>query len=116
MTRRRTPTPSPPLRGEIWDARFPAPVGPHPVVVLTSNALVPRLSALTCAVVTSTEGPATTHVPVDPDSGVGRRRPSWINATDLHAVPVSRLVRRRGRLAPDELARLEAAVRAVLAL
>jgi hypothetical protein len=32
-----------PLRGEVWDAFLPQPVGDHPVVVLTGNALIPRL-------------------------------------------------------------------------
>lgn len=35
-----------PLRGEVWDAFLPQPVGDHPVVVLTSNALIPRLRAV----------------------------------------------------------------------
>lgn len=105
-----------PLRGEVWDAQFPAPVGAHPVVVLTSNAVIPRLSAVTVAVVTGTEGPEATHVPLDADAGVTRYPVSWANATDLQAVPVARLRGRRGRLSAAELHRLEAAVRAALAL
>ena len=41
-----------PLRGEVWEVHFPPPIGPHPVVILTSNALIARLSALTAALVT----------------------------------------------------------------
>ena len=51
-----------PLRGEVWDAHFPPPVGLHPVVILTSNALIPRLQAVSAAIVTGTPGPPTTHV------------------------------------------------------
>ena len=103
-----------PLRGEVWDAHFPSPLGDHPVVILTSNALVPRLSAVTVAVVTGTEGPSVTHVALDTEAGVAKYPVSWINATDVHTIPKSRLRRRRGLLSPRELARLEECLRAVL--
>jgi mRNA interferase MazF len=105
-----------PLRGEIWDAHFPPPIGLHPVVVITSNSLIPRLAAVTAAVVTGTSGPPTTHVPLDPSSGVTKYPTSWVNAADLQAVPHAKLRRRRGRLAPGELAALEDCVRDTLAL
>lgn len=105
-----------PLRGEVWDAHFPPPVGDHPVVVVTSNALISRMSAVTVAVVTGSEGPAVTHVPLDADAGVTRYAVSWANATDLHTVPRSRLRRRRGLLSAAELERLEGCLRAVLVL
>jgi mRNA interferase MazF len=99
-----------PLRGDVWDARLPR-AGDHPVVVLTINVLIPRLSAVTVAVVTGTEGPAQTHIPVDSESGLTGYDVSYVNATDLHSVDKSRLRHRRGRLHPRELARLEEAVR-----
>jgi len=37
---------------------------------LTINLLIPRLSAVTVAIVTGTEGPSQTHIPVDPESGL----------------------------------------------
>jgi mRNA interferase MazF len=105
-----------PLRGEVWDAYFPPPIGAHPVVILTSNALIPRLSAVTAAIVTSQPGPSTTHVALDASAGMTAKGLSWVNATDLHAVPLSRLRKRRGRLAPAELEAVEACVRDVLVL
>lgn len=118
MTPVRGPGPrqSLPLRGEVWDAFFPQPVGEHPVVVLTSNALIPRLSVITTVLVTGTEGPATTHIPLDPAAGVTKYAVCWANATDIQGVPKARLRRLRGRLSPTELQRLEAAIRAVLVL
>jgi len=110
------PTRSDPLRGEVWSARFPNPVGEHPVVVMTSNALIPRISAITAAVVTGTEGPSSTHVPLDADAGVTTYPLSWANATDLQSVPKSRLITLRGRLSPSETAHLEEAIRANLVL
>lgn len=114
MTPVRTAEPVMPLRGDVWDARFPEPVGDHPVVVLTSNALVPRLGAITVAVITGTQGPRTTHVPVDADAGVTKYHVSWVNAADIQTLPRSRLRRFRGRLSPAELRTLEGCLRAVL--
>jgi mRNA-degrading endonuclease toxin of MazEF toxin-antitoxin module len=40
----------------------------------------------------------------------------YVNATDLHTVDQGRLKKRRGRLHPAELQRLEAAIRIYLGL
>jgi len=85
--------------------------GDHPVVVLTINVLIPRLSAVTVAVVAGTDGPAQRHIPVDSESGLTGYDVSYVNATGLRSVGKSRLRRRRGRLHPRELARLEEAIR-----
>lgn len=105
-----------PLRGEVWDAHFPPPIGLHPVVIVTSNSLIPRLAAVTAAVITGTAGPPTTHVCLDPASGVTKYPQSWANAADLQSVPLAKLRRRRGRLAPGELDALEDCLRDSLAL
>ena len=104
-----------PLRGEVWDAHLPR-VGDHPVVILTINVMIPRLSAVTVAVVTGAEGPAQTHMPLDRESGLTGYDVSFVNATDLHSIDKSRLRRRRGRLHPRELMSLEEAVRIYLGL
>lgn len=99
----------------MWEARLPH-VGEHPVVVLTVNALIGRLSAVTVAVITGAEGPSGTHVPIDHDAGVTGHDVSYINATDLHTVAKPRLHRRRGLLHPGEMNRLEDAIRLHLGL
>ena len=104
-----------PLRGEVWDSHLPR-IGDHPVVVLTVNALSQLLSAVTVAVITGTEGPPSTHVLVDSNVGLTGHDVSYINATDLHTVDKPRLHRRRGLLSPDEMARLEDAIRLYLGL
>jgi mRNA interferase MazF len=103
-----------PLRGEVWDVQFPAPVGPRPAVVLTTNTLISRLGAVTVAEVTGTAGPETTHVEVSPEVGLTGRSRSWVNTTGLHTVARGRLRHRRGRLAPPELDRVGAAIRLYL--
>jgi mRNA interferase MazF len=91
-------------------------VGEHPAVILTINPMIGRLSSVTVAVITGTSGPAVTHVPLDPDAGLTRDDISYANATDLHSVDRSRLRKRRGRLHPAELQRLEAAIWTYLGL
>ena len=86
------------------------------MVVLTINALGTRLSAVTVAVITGTEGPSATHVPFGADAGLTRYPISFANATDLHTIAQARLRQRRGLLHPAELSRLEAAVRLTLGL
>lgn len=103
------------LRGEVWDAQLPR-IGPRPVVVLTINSLGEKLASVTVAVVTGTEEPPATHVPLDSDSGLTGYDVSYVNATDLHTLPKAVLRRRRGRLHPAELALLEEAVRGYLGL
>ena len=104
------------FRGDVWDAQFPSSIGSRPCVVLTVNALIRKLGAITVAEITSTEGPASTHVAVDPDVGLTGRDQSWINTTALHTIPAGRLRRCRGRLSPAELDGLNAALRLYLDL
>lgn len=98
----------------MWDVQFPAPIGARPCVLLTTNVLIPRLGAVTVAEITRTEGPGSTHVELPRELGLTER--SWVNVTGLHTVPTGKLRRHRGRLAPDELDLVAAAVRLVLDL
>ena len=109
-----TPPAVTPLRGEVWEVQFPPPVGTLPAVVLTTNALITRLGAVTVAEITSTAGPSSTHVEVSSEAGLTGRDRSWVNTTGLHTTPRGRLRRRRGRLAPPELDSVGAAVRRYL--
>lgn len=99
-----------PLRGEVWDAAMPR-VGSHPVVILTINALLQRLTSTTAVLITGTAGPRSTHIPLDPDAGLTRYAESYAVATELHNVPLRALRRRRGRLQRHELRALEDAIR-----
>lgn len=105
-----------PLRGDVWDVRFRAPIGEHPAVVLSVNMLNTRLSTAVVALITGTEGPVGTHVRIDADAGLTRYAESWVNITDLHAEARSRFRRHRGRLALAELHRISGLVRIYLGL
>jgi mRNA interferase MazF len=99
-----------PLRGEVWDAVVPR-AGTHPVVILTINALLQRLSSTTAVLITGTPGPPSTHIPLDADAGLTRNAESYAVATELHNVPLQALRRHRGRLQRHELRALEDAIR-----
>lgn len=102
-----TPTP---LRGEVWDAAMPR-VGSHPIVLLTIDVLLQRLSSTTGVLVTGTTGPRSTHVPFGADAGSTRYAESYAVTTELHNVPLAALRVRRGRLSRRELGALEDAIR-----
>jgi len=99
-----------PLRAEVWDAAMPR-IGAHPVVILTINPLLRRLSAFTAVLVTGTAGPRSTHLPLGPEAGLSRYAESYAVATELHNVPLAALRTQRGRLSLGELQALEEAVR-----
>lgn len=104
-----------PLRGEVWDAHIPG-AGIHSVVVVTINPLLARLSSVTVLVVTGTEGPAATHIPIGHQAGLTRNTESYVNVTDVHTIAQAKLSKRRGAVHPAELARLEKSVRVTLGL
>jgi mRNA interferase MazF len=83
---------------------------------MTIDPMISRLGSVTLAVITGTAGPEPTHIPLGAEAGLTRHDVSYANATDLHTVDQSRLRRRRGRLHPAELQRLEAAIRTYLGL
>jgi mRNA interferase MazF len=70
----------------------------------------------TVLVVTGTEGPAATHIPVRPEAGLTKYDVRYVNVTDVHTIAQGKLSKRRGVLHPAELARLAEALRVTLGL
>jgi mRNA interferase MazF len=83
-------------------------------VVLTADRIAQPLGSVTVAAVTGSAGPAVTHVPVGPDSGLKKYAESYVNATDLHTVSKPQLRRRLGLLSSGEIRVVEDCVRMVL--
>ncbi|HEY8719877.1 type II toxin-antitoxin system PemK/MazF family toxin [Pengzhenrongella sp.] len=104
-----------PLRGEIWDVRFPA-FGEHPAVVLSVNPLNARLGHVAVIPITGTRGPASTHVTLTADAGLGGHDESFADITGLQPAARGRFRRRRGLLVSSELAQLEDRLRVYLGL
>jgi mRNA interferase MazF len=110
-----------PLRGEVWDVRFPdaddcAERRVHPAVVLSVNALNTRLGHAAVIPITGTRGPEGTHVPLTADAGLTRYPESYADITSLQPVARSRFRQRRGLLVNTEIARLEDKLRIYLGL
>lgn len=105
-----------PLRGEVHDCRFPAPIGAHPGVVLTVNTLIPRIASVIVALVNGTPGPRPLRSPVGAEAGLTGHRESYVDPTSIFTVSKAQLRSRRGRLSPAELASVEHGLATVIGL
>ena len=72
----------------------------RPVVILTREAVRPRLTNVTVAPITSTVRGLSTEVPVGPDSGIERQ--SVVSLDNIQTIPVTDLGRQIG-VFPDRL-------------
>lgn len=109
------PVPTP-LRGEVYDCRFPAPIGTHPAVVLTVNPLIPRFASVVVVLITGTPGPRPLRVPVGAEAGLTGHLESCVDPASIFTVGKTQLRRRRGRLSPRELTAVEQALATVIGL
>jgi mRNA interferase MazF len=87
----------PPARGELWWCELPE-IGRRPVVVLSRDAVIPRLGRALIAPCTTTIRALPSEVVLEPgDDPVPKR--SAVNLDSVESVPVGVLVERLGRLA-----------------
>jgi mRNA interferase MazF len=100
-------------RGDVFDVDWPG-VGRHPAVIVTREVAIGVLSAVTVALVTRTVRGIRTEVPVGAEHGLDHD--CVANCDNLFTVPKSSLARRRGRLGPAELSRLDEALKVALGL
>jgi mRNA interferase MazF len=100
-------------RGEVIWADLGAPAGRRPVCVLSRDAAIEVLTALTCAPITRTVRGIRSEVEVGPAEGLPE--PSVINCDNLITVPASVLDPAPvGRLDLDARVRLDRALRYAL--
>jgi mRNA interferase MazF len=85
----------------------------RPVVVLTRERVAPRLQRILVAPVTTTARGLPTEVAVGATEGVREGSVASLDNTQL--VPVDRLLRRAGRIAPDRWPEFCAAMAKVMA-
>jgi mRNA interferase MazF len=107
--------PPEPVRGEVWDVRFPG-FGEHPAIVLSVNPLNVRLNHVAVIPITGTPGPESTHVTLTRDAGLTRYDESYADITGLQPAARGRCRRRRGLLTNSELANVEERLRVHLGL
>ncbi len=77
-------------------------------MILTRDRAIPVLANVTVAAVTGTIRGLPTEVPLGREHGLARE--CVVNCDNLLTVPKAALVRRRGALDPESLARLRAAL------
>ena len=100
-------------RGAVIDIDVPDS-GRRPAVVVTRNTLIPLLTTVTVARVTSTIRGLRTEVDVGAAHGLDRD--SVVNCTDVFTVPKGAVGRTRGSLGPVGLRQLDRALRIALEL
>ena len=90
-----------PSRGELWWCELPD-VGRRPVVVLSRDAAIPRLGRSLVAPCTTTIRGLPSEVVLEPGEDPISRRIA-VNLDSVESVPVATLVDRLGRLTPQRM-------------
>ncbi len=101
-------------RGEIWWAQIPEPVGRRPVLLLTRDRAVAKLTNVTCAPLTRTARGIETEVALGTEHGL----PSDCAVTldNIQTSPKSVLDRRIAKLDADTLNAIAEAIHVALDL
>lgn len=97
-----------PERGDIWFADVPGDKR-RPVVVLTRSSVLPRLTTILVAPVTTRVREIPTELPLGPAHGLARH--CVANFDNILPLPKEKLVERVGRLGGPDLRRVCAAAR-----
>jgi len=96
-------------RGEVRLYRFPLPDKERPVVVLTRDTLIDRLSTVTIASITSSIRGAVSEVVLDEDDGM--KNTCAVNLHNTATVPQQRLGRKVAKLSEERMSEICAALR-----
>jgi mRNA interferase MazF len=95
-------------RGEVWTYRFGSPGKRRPVVILTRDEVIELLNTVMVAPVTSTIRDIPSQVIIGTAEGLAHD--SAISLDHVQSVERSKLIRRVGRLSPDKLREVWAAL------
>jgi mRNA interferase MazF len=105
-------------RGEIWTMAGGTGYAskPRPIVIVQDDAFTARDSIVVCLITTDATDLPVFRVPVDPTAVNGLRATSRLMVDKVTTVPKSRLGQRIGRLADDDLLRLNRSLLVFLGL
>lgn len=95
-------------RGEVWEANIGGKAGKRPVLILTRSGVIPHLSKVVVAEITSQGKGYPTQVAIGLSGNL--KSPSFVSAEGLHSLPKERLVRYLGELSPTQLRAVSQAV------
>jgi mRNA interferase MazF len=88
-------------RGEIWTYRFTAPDKRRPVLILSRQEVIPLLSSVMVAPITSTRRGAPSEVPIGVKEGL--KHDSAVNLDHIQTVERARLVSFVGSLDASQM-------------
>ena len=105
-------------RGELWTMAGGTGYAskPRPIVIVQDDAFTARDSIVVCLITTDATDLPVFRVPVDPTEENGLRATSRLMVDKVTTVPKSRLGQRIGRLADDDLLRLNRSLLVFLGL
>lgn len=95
-------------RGEIWEANIGGKAGKRPVLVLTRSRVIPYLSKIVVAEITTKGKGYPTQIAIGQRGNL--RKNSYVSAESLHSLPKERLRRYLGNLPTDLLGQVSQAV------
>ena len=96
-------------RGDIWWTNFPPPAGRRPAVLVSRNQAYRVRAAITVVSLTRTVRNIACEVPSGPADGVPRT--SVANNDNIATVPKVAVMKYLATLSPENLARLERAIK-----
>lgn len=105
-------------RGEVWTASGGAAYAgkPRPVVIIQDDRFDATTSLTICAFTSDPTDAPLMRLPVEPSSTNGLETASRLMVDKVTTVPKSRLGRRIGRLADEDMVRLDRAILIFLGL
>ena len=95
-------------RGEIWEADVGGKAGKRPVLVLTRSGVIPHLSKVVVAEVTTQGKGYPTQIAIGLHANLSKA--SFVSAENLHTLPKERLRRCLGELPKDLLRQVDQAI------
>ncbi len=95
-------------RGEIWDADIGGKAGKRPVLILTRSAVIPHLSKVAVAEITTQAKGYPTQIPIKQEGNLPKE--SFVSADNLHTLPKNKLIRNRGVLSKATLDQVNSAI------
>lgn len=105
-------------RGEVWTVAGAGDYGgkPRPVVIVQDDRFDPTASATVCAFTSDPTNAPLIRLLVEPDAQNGLNVISWLMVDKITTVPKSKLGARIGRLADQDMMRLNRAMLIFLGL
>jgi len=89
-------------RGDIWEADIGGKAGKRPVLILTRSGVIPFLTKVVIAEITTQSKGYPTQIPIGQHGNL--KNPAFVSAESLHTLPIDRLKKYLGEL-PSTLLR-----------